>query len=119
LHLSGGAVDSGNTTLDGSPNISGGLAFASDGSGDTMLDAKVQAGAYGFSDDGRDAAFIGGATFANGGYAGALSFIATRAPGMKIDGKLAGVTQLGPIVSRTLMVAAPGATMPGVYFVKY
>jgi hypothetical protein len=119
LHLSGGAVDSSNTVLDGSPNISGGLAFASDGSGDMMLDAKVQAGAYGFSDDGRDVAFIGGATFANGGYAGALSFVATRAPATKIDGKLAGVTELGPIVSRSLFVSAPGAAMAGVYFVKF
>ena len=48
-----------------------------------------------------------------------LAFIAARAPSMKVDGMLTGVSELGPIINRSLFVNAPTATMAGVYFVKY
>ena len=86
------------------------------------LDAKVHQGAFGFAaDDGRTAAFVTGGTWnatANN-YVGSLSLIAARLPSMKIDGMLTGVSELGPIVNRSLFVNAPTATTAGVYFVKY
>jgi hypothetical protein len=38
---------------------------------------------------------------------------------MKVDGMLTGVSELGPIVNRSLFVNAPTAATAGVYFVKY
>jgi hypothetical protein len=112
-----------NSTIDGSPAIYGALAFYDyTGAAVVALDAKVHAGMYSFAaDDGRTAAFVTGATFnaTAGNYVGALAFIAARAPSMKVDGMLAGVSELGPIVNRSLFVNAPTATMAGVYFVKF
>jgi hypothetical protein len=87
-----------------------------------MLDAKVHQGAFAFAaDDGRTAAFVTGATWnaAAFNYVGSLAFIAARAPGTKVDGMLAGVAELGPIINRSLFVSAPTATTAGIYFVTY
>jgi hypothetical protein len=112
-----------NSTIDGSPAIYGALSFYDNNGGAAVaLDAKVHAGTYSFAaDDGRTAAFVTGATFnaTAGNYVGALSLIAARLPSMKVDGMLTGVSELGPIVNRSLFVNAPTATMAGVYFVKY
>jgi hypothetical protein len=122
MHLTGGALSATNKPVDGSQAIAGGLAWVDyTGAAEASLDAMVHAGTYAFSDDGRDAVYVTGsawnATASN--YVGALKLLATRAPTMAIDGKLAGVSELGPIVSRSLFVNAPTATTAGVYFVKY
>jgi hypothetical protein len=124
MHLVNSVDDSAtNSTIDGSPLAYGALQFEDyTGGAAVALDAKVHQGAFGFAlDDGRTAAFVTGATFnaTAGNYVGALAFIASRAPSMKVDGMLAGVAELGPIINRSLFVSAPTAATAGVYFVKY
>ncbi|MGZ3429057.1 MAG: hypothetical protein ACXVCV_20535, partial [Polyangia bacterium] len=122
LHLTGAAAVAANTPIDGSPAITGGLAFVAGGSAaDVSLDATVHQGAFGFSDDGLAAVFAAGATWdaTAKNWLGALSFIATGAPSTKIDGTVAGVSELGPIAGRSLFVSAPGASPAGIYFVRY
>ena len=124
LHLSGAAADpmATNVPIDGSLTVYGSLAFADGaGNGESSLDAKVHAGAFAFADDGRTAAFVSGAAWnatANN-YVGALGLIAVRAPSMKVDAMLSGVSELGPITGRGLFASAPTATPAGVYYVKY
>lgn len=124
MHLTAAVDDSAtNSTINGSPAIYGGLAWADyTGAAEIALDAKAHAGTFAFAaDDGRTAAFVTGATFnaTAGNYVGSLALIAARLPSMKVDGMLTGVSELGPIVNRSLFVNAPTATMAGVYFVKY
>jgi hypothetical protein len=122
MHLTGGALDMTNVAIDGTPAITGGLAWADyTGAAELALDATVHQGSFAFSDDGRDAVFVTGAAYDAGSsnWTGSLAFLATRAPSMKIDGKLAGVSELGPISNRTLFVNAPKAAMAGVYYVTY
>jgi hypothetical protein len=122
MHLTGAMTVMGSTPIDGSAAITGGLAWADyTGAAETALDAAVHAGTFAFSDDGRDAVFVGATSFnaTASNFTGKLSFLATRAPKSAIDGKLSGVSEIGPIVARALFVNAPAATMAGVYFVKY
>jgi hypothetical protein len=124
MHLTMAVDDSAtNSTINGSPLAYGALSWEDyTGGSPVALDAKVHQGTFGFAlDDGRTAAFVTGATFnaTAGNYVGSLAFIAARAPSMKVDGMLTGVSELGPIISRSLFVNAPTATMAGVYFVKY
>ena len=122
LHLSGAATVAANTPIDGSPAITGALAFVAAGAGaDVTLDATVHEGAFGLSDDGLAAVWAGGATWdaTAKNWLGALSFAATSAPSAKIDGGLAGVSEIGPVAGRSLFVSAPGASPAGVYFVRY
>ncbi len=124
MHLTGSTDESAaNTPIDGSLAAVGALAWDDyTGAASITLDAKVHQGAFGFAlDDGRTAAFVTGATWnaTATNYVGSLAFIAARLPSMKVDGMLAGVSELGPIISRSLFVNAPTATMAGVYFVKY
>lgn len=109
-------------TVDGSPKVLGALSFEDASGAAITLDAKVHQGAFAFAlDDGRTGAFVSGATFdaTAGNYVGSLKLFAARAPSMTVDGMVAGVAELGPIVGRSLFVSAPAATMAGVYFVKY
>ena len=112
-----------NSPIDGSAAIYGALAFYDyTGGAAVALDTKVHAGAFAFAaDDGRTAAFVKGATFdaTAKNYVGSLAFIAARAPSMTVDGMLTGVSELGPIVGRSLFVNAPTATTAGVYYVTY
>ena len=122
LHLGNAAIDMTNVPIDGSPPLTGKLMWADyTGAAELTLDATAHQGAFAFSDDGRDAVYVSGvawnATAMN--FAGSLKFLATRAPGTAIDGMLAGVTELGPVVSRALFVNAPLAPTPGVYYVTY
>ena len=82
------------------------------------LDANVHDGMFGFAlDDPRTAAFVTGRDVQRhrAHYVGALAFLATRQPSMKIDGMVTGVSELGPIVNRSLFVNAPTAATAGVY----
>jgi hypothetical protein len=122
LHLTGAAISATNSPIDGSLPLTGALAWDDySGAAELTVDPTVHAGAFAFSDDGRDVVYAGGAAFdaTASNYLGALKFLATRAPGTPIDGALAGVSEIGPIVSRALFVNAPGATPAGVYFVQY
>jgi hypothetical protein len=122
LHLTGAAASTTNIPADGSPPLTGALAWDDYRDGNELtLDPAAHAGTFAFSDDGRDAVYVAGATFnaAAGNYAGALKLLATRAPNNAIDGTVAGVSEVGPILSRALFVNAPGATPAGIYFVKY
>jgi hypothetical protein len=121
MHLTGAAAAM-NLPADGSLPVTGGLAWDDyRGGNEITLDPTVHAGTFAFSDDGRDAVYVGGATFNStvGNFTGALKLLATRAPQTSIDGGLAGVSEVGPIVQRALFVNAPGATPAGIYFVKY
>ncbi|HWE28204.1 MAG TPA: hypothetical protein VHB97_09390 [Polyangia bacterium] len=124
MHLAMSTDDSAtHTPIDGSLPALGSLMWADyTGGAEKTLDATVHQGAFGFAlDDGRTAAFVTGAAWnatANN-YVGSLAFIAARAPSMKVDGMLSGVSELGPIVARSLFVNAPAAATAGVYFVKY
>ncbi len=123
MHLTGAAADTVATDVPivGAPML-GGLGFDDNtGAAEVALDPKVAAAGFAFSDDGRDAVYLTGATWnmAANNYVGSLAFLATRAPSMKIDGMLTGVTELGPIINRSLFVNAPAATTAGVYYVKY
>ncbi len=124
MHLTASTDDSAaHTPIDGSLPAFGALAWDDYiGAASITLDAKVHQGTFGFAlDDGRTAAFVTGATWnatANN-YVGALALVAARAPSMKVDGMLAGVAELGPIVKRSLFVSAPAAATAGVYLVTY
>jgi hypothetical protein len=124
MHLNTSVDDSAaNTPIDGSSAVYGALSFEDyTGGAAVTLDAKVHQGAFGFAlDDGRTAAYVTGGTWNATAlnYVGALAFIAARSPSMKVDGMLTGVSELGPIINRSLFVNAPTATTAGVYFVKY
>jgi hypothetical protein len=123
LHLSGAAVDTGGMgTVDNSAPILGALSFADPfDATETAVGPTVHASEFGFSDDGRAAVVVTGATYsaAATNYTGALGFIATRAPGTIIPGKVAGVSEVSAIHARKLFVNAPGATPAGVYYVTY
>ena len=112
-----------NAPIDGSLPAYGTLVWNDyTGAAAVTFDAKVHQGAFSFAaDDGRTAAFVTGATWnaTASNYVGSLAFVAARLPSMKVDGMLTGVSELGPIVNRSLFVNAPTATMAGVYFVKY
>jgi hypothetical protein len=121
MHLTG-ATASTSQPADGSLPLTGALAWDDYlGGNERTLDPAVHAGSFAFSDDGRDVVFVGGASFnaTAGNFTGALKLLATRAPMSSIDGAVAGVSEVGPIVSRALFVNAPGATPAGIYFVKY
>jgi hypothetical protein len=122
LHLSNAAIDMTNVPIDGSAPVTGKLMWADyTGAAELQLDATAHLGAFAFSDDGRDAVYLSGvawnATAMN--FAGSLQFLATRAPSTAIDGMLAGVTELGPVVNRALFVNAPLAPTAGIYYVTY
>lgn len=123
MHLANSVDDGGtNTPINGSPPVTGKLMWADYmGGSELQIDAIGHQGAFEFSDDGRDVVFVGAAAWSATpmNYAGALKFLATRAPMTNINGNLAGVTELGPVSSRALFVNAPGATPAGVYYVTY
>jgi hypothetical protein len=122
LHLSGAVADKTNAPIDGSPAITGALAFAdSAGSAETTLDATVHAGAYAFSDSGKSAVFAAGAAWnaTAKNWVGALTLVDAHAPSTKVDGKVAGVSEIGHVAARRLFVNAPGATPAGIYVVTF
>ena len=123
MFLTAGADDAVNTPIDGSPAVTGKLTWVDyTGAAAATLDTTVHAGSFGFAlDDGRTAAFVTGAAFnaTAHNYVGALKFLAARDPATAVDGKVTGVSELGPIINRSLFVNAPTATTAGVYFVTY
>ncbi|MDB4967738.1 MAG: hypothetical protein JWN44_3427 [Myxococcales bacterium] len=124
MHLNTAVKDptAANVPVNGSAALYGALSFEDNGGAAVTLDAKVHAGAFSFAaDDGRTAAFVTGATWnaTAKNYVGALQVIAARDPNAKIDGKVSGCSELGPIVGRGLFVNAPTASPAGVYYVTF
>jgi hypothetical protein len=112
-------VISAETPSDGSLPITGALAFAGSGGGQVELDGSVHA--FALSNSGFTATYSGGAAWnaVAGNFVGSLMFVDTAAPGTRVDGKLAGVAELGPILNRRFFVSAPAAAKPGIYYVSY
>jgi hypothetical protein len=124
MHLTGATKDptAANVPFNGSPAMYGALSFEDNGGAKITLDAKVHAGAFSFAaDDARSAAFVTGATWNTTAknYVGALQVIIARDPNTKVDGKVTGCSELGPIVGRGLFVNAPTASPAGVYYVTF
>jgi hypothetical protein len=122
MHLDGAAIDGdlAHTPIDGSLPISGALAF-DNGSSELVLDAAVHTGGFALSPSGKTAIYVAGAAWNDSAqnWVGALTFAASSTPTMKVDGKVRGVSELGPIVSRKLFVNAPAGNPAGVYYLSY
>jgi hypothetical protein len=87
---------------------------------EVKVDATVRAGQFAVSDDEMVLVYVGGAAFdtlANN-YFGALKQVPVAMPAMMTPTLLDGVTEVGPVVAKSLFVNAPRASTPGVYFVK-
>jgi hypothetical protein len=123
LHLNGAAVDPDmkHTPINGAPPIVGSLVFDDDKTAGTVLDASVHAGLFDFSLSGDTAVYAGGAAWNDSAqdWVGALTFVDGKTPTMKVDGKVAGVSEIGPIANRQLFVNAPLANPNGIYYLTY
>ncbi len=111
-----------NTPLfDESEPILGALGFSRDDGTPTILDPQVHLGAYRFSPDGYVLLYVGGATLDTdlAAYLGTLHLEQTLVDQAPATPMLNGVSELGSIRDRAVFVAAPGASPPGVYFIRY
>ena len=122
-HLMGAARD---TTLrkplfDESDPIIGKLAFSRADDPPVVLDPAVHVGGYRFSPDGYVLVYAGGATLDTDlqAYLGTLHLFQTLVDQQPVAPMLNGVSELGSIRDRAMFVAAPGAAVPGIYFVRY
>jgi hypothetical protein len=115
------STDKSKKLVDGAPATVGGLALlGSGGAANLSVDPSVRVGQFEVADDLGSVAYAGGVAFDStvNNYFGALYHV-DAAAGMKSDALLQGVTEVGPVVGRSLFVNAPKASTPGVYFVKY
>jgi hypothetical protein len=110
------------TPIDGSRPLAGALAFGPGvSSPEATVNGSVHTGSFSFSDDGYLLLYAADATYTDKlhnwvGHLAVFTTILDVAPSMpSIDG----VSELGPIVNRSLFVNAPGASPPGIYYVKY
>ena len=124
-HLTNATANLALRPIDGTRPIVGTLAFGHadllTGGAEAVLAANVRAGGFTLSDDGYVLLYIGASQFNKiaVGYVGSLGLFQTRvdvAPAMPV---LDGVSELGPIVERSLFVDAPMANPPGIYFIHY
>jgi len=78
-------------------------------------------GGFHFSPDGYVLLYAGGTTFDpdTAAYLGTLQLYQTLVDQAPVVPMLSGVSEVGGIFDRALFVAAPGASPPGVYFVRY
>lgn len=122
-HLTGAVATPGYVAIDGSRSIVGALAFARADltSGEQTLATGVKTGLFEFSDDGYALLYVDGVAFnriANN-WVGSLALFTTGVDIGAVTPKLDGVSELGPVVGRSLFVDAPMANPPGLYFVHY
>jgi hypothetical protein len=120
-HLTMSSEDKNQKLADAIRAIVGGLELTT-ASGTTAIDPTVRIDQFGFSDDLASLVYIGGGAFDStvDNYVGGLEFVPVATPTMKpAMSVLAGVTELGSIVKRSLFVNAPKAPTPGVYFVTF
>jgi hypothetical protein len=120
-HLTAATEDKDKQLADGIRAIVGALELTSE-SGTTAIDPAARISQFQLSDDLDSLVYVGGTafdvTFDN--YVGGLSFVPTATPTMKPAAPiLAGVTEVGSVVKRSLFVNAPKASTPGVYFVTF
>ena len=102
--------------------VLGELAYAPAlGKPEIVLNSRVHAGQYQFSDDGYVLMYVGDAKYQASAfnYVGSLQMSQTNNNVGPIVPMLDGVAEIGPIVGRGAFVLAPGNAMPGLYFVKY
>jgi hypothetical protein len=108
--------------VDGSRPVVGALAYGPElGKPELVLNTKVHVGQYQFSDDGYLILYVGDVQYQTSAfnYVGSMHLFQTNNNIGPVIPMLDGVAELGPIVERTLFVSAPGATVPGMYLVKY
>jgi hypothetical protein len=124
-HLTAATADFTFRPIDDSRPIVGALAVGGadllDGGPELELSPKVHAGAFVASDDGYVIIYAGGATWSRiaNNWIGKLAIHQTLVDTAPAAPMLDGVTELGPIVNRSLFVDAPMANPPGIYFVHY
>jgi hypothetical protein len=102
--------------------VLGALAYGGTlGQPEIVLNQRVHAGQYQFSDDGYVLMYVGDATYQATAfnYVGAMQIAQTNNNVGPMVPMLSGVAEIGPIVDRGAFVSAPGAATPGMYFVKY
>ena len=107
--------------FDESQPILGALAFARQDGSPTIVDPQVHLGSYRFSPDGYELLYVGGATLDPNlaAYLGTLHLQQTLLDQSPVVPMLNGVSEVGTIRDRAVFVAAPGASPPGVYFIRY
>ena len=107
--------------FDESEPIVGALGFSRDDGTPSILDPQVHLGAYSFSPDGYVLLYVGGATLDTdlAAYLGTLHLEQTLVDQAPVTPMLNGVSEVGSIRDRAVFVAAPGASPPGVYFIRY
>ena len=124
-HLTNATGDLTLHPIDGSRPIRGTLALGRAdllaGGAEQVLATNVRSGGFELSDDGYVLLYIGGAQFNRiaVGYVGSLGLVQTRVDVAPAVPMLDGVSELGPIVQRSLFVDAPMASPPGIYFIHY
>jgi hypothetical protein len=102
--------------------VLGALAYGpAVGAPEIVLNQKVHAGQYQFSDDGYVLMYVGDAQYLSGAfnYVGSLQMSQTNNNVNPVVPMLDGVAEIGPIVGRGAFISAPAASPPGMYFVKY
>jgi hypothetical protein len=102
--------------------VLGALAYAPGlGQPEIILNSRVHAGQYQFSDDGYVLMYVGDAQYQATAfnYVGSLQLSQTNNNVGPIVPMLNGVAEIGPIVGRGAFISAPGASPKGLYFVKY
>ena len=107
--------------FDESEPIVGALAFSRNDDPPVILDPAVHVGGYRFTPDGYVLLYAGGATLNSDlqAYLGTLRLFQTLVDQTPVTPVLSGVSELGRVRDRAMFVAAPGADVPGVYFVRY
>jgi hypothetical protein len=107
--------------FDESEPIVGALAFARADQPAVTLDPAVHVGGYRFSPDGYVLVYAGGARLDGelAAYLGTLRLHQTLVDQAPVSPMLDGVSEIGSIRDRAFFVAAPAASPPGVYFVRY
>jgi hypothetical protein len=120
-HLTATTENKNQKLVDAVRGLAGGLELTS-ASANSSIDPMVRIGQFALSDDLASLVYVGGSAFdaAFDNYVGGLEFVPTATPSMKpAMPLLAGVTEIGPVVKRSLFVNAPAAAKPGVYFVSF
>jgi hypothetical protein len=121
-NLTGASLNTSITPIDGSKAVVGALAYGpAIRSTEAVLNSMVHSSAFAFSDDGYALLYAADAAYNSTArnYTGNLMLFETVLDINPSIPMLTGVSELGPIVSRTLYVNAPVAPTPGIYLVKF
>ena len=85
------------------------------------INKSVHQGAFELSDDGNVLAYVGDAAWNDDllDFVGKLQLQPTRRDIGVVPPSLEGVTEIGPLVERSMFISAPANTTPGIYYLRF